>query len=457
VEGQVRRFFDNHVYGVSIDGFGEAFGLEGPTYYAYGRLWDDPVRNRGADLLDEFCTGAFAEGAVPMQRFYDELHHALAAGELAAQPVAADGRSRPAIDDAIHYYSVVYTPARLAAMETQLQRAEMLATPAKARCRLALARLEFDYLKSNLTVIRFYEAYLMRPDLASRDGLLRALDTRNALLDSYCGVDKAGKPTGLKPIPGWPEIRLFGWVQRDTLQNTYETRRYKESVFSWDTAAVRAAPLQAAKRLTVRPVAGPVTLDARAWVAASLDGFSPAPGNAAALPPRTSVQALYSASHLYLRFEGEWPDSAVVVNPVPRDGDVGRQEALDVSLAPFADRAKRFHLVVNPAAGSLYDAAAGFIADPVHPLFGKDDPSWNGDWGYTTRLEPERKRWLALLALPFATLGAEAPLPGTVWRGNFGRVHHAGTNQVGRTVWSSSPALRDFTDPDAFGDLVFEK
>ena len=46
VETQARRLADNHVRSIYRDGFGALFGLEGPVYYAMGRMFDDPANNR---------------------------------------------------------------------------------------------------------------------------------------------------------------------------------------------------------------------------------------------------------------------------------------------------------------------------------------------------------------------------------------------------------------------------
>ena len=45
-QGRSKRFFENQVRGIAIDGFGESFGLDGLTYYAYGRM----VRRPGPSL-----------------------------------------------------------------------------------------------------------------------------------------------------------------------------------------------------------------------------------------------------------------------------------------------------------------------------------------------------------------------------------------------------------------------
>ena len=42
-------------------------------------------------------------------------------------------------------------------------------------------------------------------------------------------------------------------------------------------------------------------------------------------------------------------------------------------------------MIYTPAADSTYDDAFGFITDPLHPLYNKADPSWDGKWSYQCR------------------------------------------------------------------------
>ena len=91
----------------------------------------------------------------------------------------------------------------------------------------------------------------------------------------------------------------------------------------------------------------------------------------------------------------------------------------------------------------------------MDPRDGQYDPDWRGVWAYETRLEPEEHRWLALLAISFKTLGVEPPAAGTVWRGNFGRVHVAGPDRIERSIWSATVSTKVTDDRSAFGEIVF--
>ena len=457
VAAQVMNFFSNHVNGVSIDGFGESYGLDGPSYYVYGRMWDDPAENSADELMHEFCAAAFREASEPMRKFYAELHHALETSYLVTRYQEPGGRWRQALDGPLHYLAYVYTPERLAAMEGHLTHAESLVVAEKARRRLMLVRLEFDVLKSTLTVIQFNNAFNMRPDAAARESLLRAIDERNALIDALFARKPDGKLGNKKSIPGWPEMGPFYGCGRDMI-GLYSERQRKsyKGLFETDTAAMRKAPLPGLKRLAAKPSSGAVSLDAPDWEKAAAETLRALPGAEDVLALKGSLKALYDRENLYLRFESALPPGQTNFTPVARDGNVFGSESVEFCLDPSGQGQKYYRFVAGPATGSCYDAAAGFISDSLHPLYGKEDPSWNGEWACETRIDPAGSRWLAMLKMPYKTIGVGAPAAGTAWRGNAARNHVPGTNAAVHYIWPPS-AAGGMGGPDAFGEIIFEK
>jgi len=63
--------------GIILDGFGRMFGMEGPSYYVFGRMFDDPDHLEVGGLLDEYYNAAFREAEPPMRKFFDTLFHAI--------------------------------------------------------------------------------------------------------------------------------------------------------------------------------------------------------------------------------------------------------------------------------------------------------------------------------------------------------------------------------------------
>ncbi|MFT5468454.1 MAG: hypothetical protein ACI8UO_003563 [Verrucomicrobiales bacterium] len=130
-------------------------------------------------------------------------------------------------------------------------------------------------------------------------------------------------------------------------------------------------------------------------------------------------------------------------------------ESVAVYLAPVAGRDLAYRFTVGPDVASKSDAASGFVTDAMDPRHSKFDPDWSGEWTYESRLEPDKGRWLALLKIPFKTLGVEAPESGGFWRVNFGRIHVAATDRIERSLWSVPAGAKGMEDQNDFGELVF--
>jgi len=451
VEAQVKRLVANRFQSIYRDGPGALYGLEGPVYYVMGRMFDDAENSQAKDLVHEFCGAAFGKAAPSMLRFYDRLYHGI---ELYAEYLGTRcpawtyrdiyGRRHKHLSDPFQLLGFLYTPKLLAALEKDLARAENTAKADKVKTRLALVRREFDYVKDLATVTHLYHAYEIQPDLASRDRLLDAIDARNARIAGY--YDARGRT---KRDPGWA-FTMFPMPGHDANHLRLAYNRYqgpfKSTCLNWDTKAMRQAPLPGAKHLTVKPVTGPVALDAPEWDRTAANVLGGLPSDAK--PSReTTLRALYDETSVYLRVESELP--ADVMNDLPQ------QEGIEVYIAPSPGREIVYRFTVGPLADSQTDAAMGFIADVMDPRHDRFDPDWNGEWEVETRLEPKKSRWLALLKIPFQTLGVEPPAAETFWRGNFGRVHVAGSNRIERSIWSAAPDTRSMDERAAFGEIVF--
>lgn len=260
VEAQVRRFFRNHVRGVYRDGFGELFGLEGPVYYVYGRLFEDPENAQAKEVLEEFYAAAFGKASAPMRSFYEKLYRRIApysdqigVGCPEWSYTDTEGRNRKYLEDGFQMLGYLYAPEVVTALDGDLRRAEKAADSDKARRRLALVRMEFDYVRNMAAIVHLYNAYQIRPDGASRARLIEAIDARNVQLDAL--YDARGR---MKPVSGWPEMVPFRGIPRPSLalQTDQYLSRFKDSPLNWDTQALRAAPLPVANSPTNSVPAG---------------------------------------------------------------------------------------------------------------------------------------------------------------------------------------------------------
>ena len=463
VEAQTKRMFKYNVRGITRDEAGLLFGMEGPVYYIMGRMLDDPEHNQAKDLMYEFCGAAFGKTAAPMMSFYNQLYHGI---DSYAEYFATHsqgwcysdiyGRSQKTLTDSFQLIGFLYTPKLLAALEKDLAQAEAAADTDKVKARLALVRKEFEYMKSLARVVHLAHAYEAQPDLPSRNRLLDAIDARNTQIAGYY-TDVQG-PIGKDlnwaigrkakyliwadsyfPYRGhyFEHLRLAGGGYQSYMENT---------CLVWDTKAMRAAPLPGSSGLAIKPATVPIELDSPDWEKAPSAVLTGLPQDAK--PSRkTTLRALYDKTCICLRVECELPADQMK-NP-------SEKESLIVYLTPSSGKDISYRFTAGPKADSKVDAAIGFITDVMDPRYGQYDPDWTGDWTYEMKFIPEKNLWLAMLKIPFKTLGSEPPPSGTVWHSNVGRIHAAGPGQLESSIWSATPATKSMEDQSAFGEIIF--
>jgi hypothetical protein len=461
VESQAKRLSRNKFQSIFRDGPGNLFGLEGPVYYTMGRMFDDPDNLQARQLVQEFCGAAFGKSAPSMLAFYNQLYHGI---ELYSEYLGTRspawvyvniyGQRRKHLTDPFQFLGFLYTPTLLTSLETRLAQAEKTAEAdkdaEKVRIRLSQVRREFDYLKALAKVVHLHHAFQIQPDLASRDRLLDSIDARNAFVDSLFDVRGANP----KPSTGFAFVMFpppgHGAKHLRLAYDGYQ-EPFANSPMNWDTKTMRYAPLPGAKRLRVSLVTGPITVDSPPWERSPVEHISNVlfdsrkdghVGNS----PRgvTTVRAIADAAHLYVRVDA----------PLPKDNS--RQDSIDVYLSPLGGKDITYRFTVGPKVDSKQEAANGFNNDPLDPRYGRFDPDWNGDWKYESQVDADKQRWVALLTLPFKTLGVVTPADGSFWRGNIGHTRTAAVDQVERSLWSAGSSTKVMDDRNDFGEFVFE-
>ena len=459
IELQVQRLAANRIQSLYRDGPGQLFGLEGPVYYTMGRMFDDPQNNHAKDLVPEFCEAAFGNKSIAfyMRAFYDELYNAIAlySDHLGTRndvwtfkPLPTDARARKTVTDPFQLITFLYTPKVLAAMEGHLAQSEKLATTPKVKTRLALVRCEFDYLKHFARVAHLHQAYQLVPDSGSMNRLLDAIDARNAFIATLFAKGHQKE---------WNHI-LFPFPGHDAkhLQLSYDGYQepYANTCFNWDTKAMRNAPPIGPKKLIVTKTAAKLTLDSPEWQDAAAHELTLLPP-LHTLPRKTTLRLLYDETTLHIRTEAELGDETQFA-AFDRDRLLTNQEAFDVYVAPNPSQPLMYRFTQGANAASKYDALNGRITDVMDPRYGKDDPTWNGDWTSTTRVDAPSKRWHVHLVIPFTTLGVDAPAKSIRWKANFGRNHRLPREIIDRAIWSSSVTGTSIDDTAVMGEIVFE-
>lgn len=433
---------DNGVHAIQNNLRPLDYGLEGMNVYAYRRMLNAPGEKTMSELFDEYIDAAFREAAGPMRRFFLRLHQRLDFRPEAAEYARVNR-------DPLLEFSTLYTPPIMAELENQLARAESIEVSEAVRVRLAKTRFEFDYLKHIAGVTTLFYSYQHAPDPQSWDRVLSAVEARNDWLSKH---DRGRRPS---------------W----TWYSTAQLMQPRVEPFNWDTARMREAGFEAetedAKSLAVRRADGNVTLHAPVWETLQAHALQPQRGATEPLQAETTFSMLYDDANLYVRVEADLTaDLMETYHARGRDEELWLQECMNILLAPEADKSQYYYLTYEPVDNSFIDAAHGFITDPLHPKFGWNDQTWDGEWTYENDLQAEQDRWVSLAVVPFETLNVPAPRSGTVWAANVGRVHYR--EPITDSSHSARMAIREisvwsgrlnasYNPGEAYmGDVIFE-
>ncbi len=188
-------------------------------------------------------------------------------------------------------------------------------------------------------------------------------------------------------------------------------------------------------------VAAPVVdgdLDDAAWAkAAKAEDFRLAGSRRAPTQP-TTARVTYDAKALYVAFEC-MDDKAgeMTVTEAKRDESrkVFANNTVELFFNPTAEKGKDWHLAVTPA-NVQWD---GYKANATP----------NIEW--RSAVKRAKDRWTVEIAVPFASLGVDAP-SGATWRANMGRTLHRLREF---SVWNSVEQV--FTEAENFGEWAFGK
>ena len=97
------------------------------------------------------------------------------------------------------------------------------------------------------------------------------------------------------------------------------------------------------------------------------------------------------------------------------------------------------------------------IEDPLHPLYKREDISWNGQWEIISKRE--KNLWTSFVRIPFRELGVRTPGSGDRWNFNLGRQAFLSASMKWNgelSLWSPNLETMRMGSPDAFGEAVFE-
>jgi Domain of unknown function (DUF4838) len=434
MEKNTKRLMAANVHSITRDGNGGiAYGLEGPTYYTMGKMFDGPDAHTGKELVIEYVSAAFGKSAAAMMGFYDQLYNSLeiysrymATREDGWSFIDIYGRSKKHLSSPEPVIGFLYPVDLIQSLEKQLGLAEKRDPSPKVQTRLALVRAEFDYLKGVVKGVHLYNAYQISPDPASLDRLLNAIDARRSAVDNLFtkGNELKGWPFTLFPPSGHSADVMK--LKHDGYQEPY-----KDSFFNWDTASKRNAPLADAKRMNAQLAKEVVVMDSPQWDKVQPQAFD-----------TTQVRAIYDDKQVYLRFDLDLPPAATAESI--------EKERFEAYLMPAGGSKLTFKFSAGLKADSRTQAARGLIEDMMNLGYGKFDPLWKSQWTHVAMHDPKAKRLMMMMTIPLRSIPPATVKPDQNWFVNFQR-----TSSAGVSTWSLIPGEAGIEDPRSNGELSF--
>ncbi len=239
---QVKAFHANNIKGIYRCGFGELFGLEGPTYYIWCKLLDNPELNID-ELLQKYCRQAFGEAAPEMEKFYRLLNERqklrVASQEIDwNDPALLSGTPQRDPDNIRNI--VLRFPASVRDELSRLLQAAEEKSPAPLKELQRLVRLEFDYLIYTTSAVE--QLILMRQSQTAEDceKMLEMLLQRENFLAAIPRASNGfaywnGKDNGLP---------LFGYSEAIVLKDGGRLSGPLHAPFNWDASWLRKHNIQ---------------------------------------------------------------------------------------------------------------------------------------------------------------------------------------------------------------------
>lgn len=179
---QAQALRGEKIQGIYRCGFGELFGLEGPAYYLWGKMLNDPTPEPDA-LLEKYCATAFGPAAAEMTHFFRLLDRCVDrcdSGESDWNAAVIPGGKETKDFLTVLFYTRRYPPEDLASLEKLLSAAEKKTNSPL----LKLVRTEFDYLKLTAAAAHAFVRYEKTRTPEDYRAFLRTLVSRKHLIDA---------------------------------------------------------------------------------------------------------------------------------------------------------------------------------------------------------------------------------------------------------------------------------
>ena len=238
---QAADFWKDNVQGIYCCGFGECHGLEGPTYYIWLKLLEDPKQDVQA-LLKRFCARIFPGAEKEMVAFYTLLNERLklkfAAKETDWNDPALLAGKDPGSERASTGTILLRWPDKvLDELDAILKKAEAKA----GKCwQLKLVRFEFNYMNVTARAVNAFAKFRSEPTAANYAKALDYMVKRDQLINGL----KWNKSQQTF-MDGQP---LFAYAKKDQVLAGGRLRGPLYAPFFWDAQWMKAHDVQVCER-----------------------------------------------------------------------------------------------------------------------------------------------------------------------------------------------------------------
>ncbi|NLF92695.1 MAG: DUF4838 domain-containing protein [Oligosphaeraceae bacterium] len=385
--------------------------LNGPWYYAYGRLLENPALDTDR-LLADYCLFAFGEPAAPhFERFFRLLDARMDQHRMSANEDYNDFSKKR--QSALDFWLLRYPPEVVAELGRHLTAGAELCEESNSL--LPPLTAEFEYLSRTARVCHAIQAMHDQPSDTTREKLADAVEARNDFIAALPARESDQRIT-----------LGFQFAQKLHLRLGGSMAGIFGGAFNCDPQALRLkVPSLAAVR--VKDFADPAWAQAPVVRVQALKNSDPA--------TEASFQLAYTDAALLLKMLAPLPEPVEQTTVLP-DGNLWNNAVWEVFVATGAD-IRQF--VFNPLADSRFDACI---------QAGRHDAKWNTSWSQQSSIR--NGKWQAELTIPFAAC-SRTPEAGERWAM---QIAHSTPGAKSLYAWGI-PLSGSFADLSGFGKVKF--
>ena len=196
VAPELKLYHRHNVIGVTYDGGGESWGLDGPAYYTASRLMTDPSLDVET-ILDEYCNGLYGAAAPQMRRFFNAVFAVVQASvrgrvdpDVTQEEFIAGLGNEALPNTAEARYADGYPPEVQERLDVLLKAAEVAADTERARMWVKLSRDQLDYVFAMARMYQAYRVYKEQPGADNFFAVKAAHEAWGAQRDKILGYDE---------------------------------------------------------------------------------------------------------------------------------------------------------------------------------------------------------------------------------------------------------------------------